>query len=141
MQHHPLDIHIGKRLREQRVASGLSQTQLGQYIGVAFQQVQKYETGFNRIGAARLYECAQCMGASVEYFFEGYTGILNSGCVMEESQETYLHNHIDSKEVLELVRAYKRIANPNLRKKIQTLICEIAEKNSDTEHDSDSDEK
>ncbi|WP_227421515.1 helix-turn-helix domain-containing protein [Pacificispira spongiicola] len=68
---HPTDVHVGRRVREARVAKGMSQTDLGDKLGVSFQQVQKYEKGTNRIGASRLLQTATALNVPVEYFFDG----------------------------------------------------------------------
>ena len=68
---HPVDVHVGQRLRQRRVAVGLTQDRLAKSVGITFQQVQKYERGTNRIVASRLYELAKVLQVSVEYFFEG----------------------------------------------------------------------
>ncbi len=65
------DIHIGRRLRQARLARGLSQSALGEKLGVTFQQIQKYESGANRIGGSRLWDISGVLGVSVGYFFEG----------------------------------------------------------------------
>jgi transcriptional regulator with XRE-family HTH domain len=70
-QRHPVDVHVGDRLRTRRNARDLSQTALGDAVGVTFQQVQKYERGANRISASRLYEFAQVLAVEVGFFFEG----------------------------------------------------------------------
>lgn len=71
---HPTDVYVGRRVREARVAKGMSQTDLGDQLSVSFQQVQKYEKGTNRIGASRLLQTAQALNVPVEYFFDGIDG-------------------------------------------------------------------
>ena len=68
---HPTDVFVGRRVREARVAKGMSQTDLGDRLGVSFQQVQKYEKGTIRVGASRLLQTAQALTVPVEYFFDG----------------------------------------------------------------------
>lgn len=68
---HPTDVYVGRRIREARVAKGMSQTDLGDQLGVSFQQVQKYEKGTNRIGASRLLQTAKALNVTVDYFFDG----------------------------------------------------------------------
>ena len=68
---HPIDAHVGRRVREARAAKGLSQEKLGNLLGISFQQVQKYERGMNRLSASRLYEIAGVLRGGGEYFFEG----------------------------------------------------------------------
>ena len=67
----PVDIEVGQRIKIQRLAAGLSQTELGENIGVTFQQVQKYEKGANRVGAGRLTQIARVLNIPVNAFFEG----------------------------------------------------------------------
>lgn len=66
-----VDIFVGARIRAQRAALGMSQTELGNMIGVRFQQVQKYEAGINRVSASRLWTIADALGVDISYFFEG----------------------------------------------------------------------
>lgn len=68
---HPTDVHVGARLREVRIMRGLTQTQLGDKLGISFQQVQKYEKGTNRIGSSRLWDCCNILDVAVSFFFEG----------------------------------------------------------------------
>ncbi len=71
---HPVDIHVGQQLRTRRVLFGLSQAVLARKLGITFQQVQKYETGSDRMGASRLWEAGKILGVPVSYFFEGLDG-------------------------------------------------------------------
>lgn len=68
---HPIDIHVGARIRAQRVLRGLTQSDLARLVGISFQSVQKYEQGENRVSASRLYEFAQALGVAPQYFFDG----------------------------------------------------------------------
>ena len=68
---HPIDIHVGQKLRDKRIAKGLSQDQIAGRVGITFQQIQKYEKGLNRIGASRLFEFSQILGMKPGDFFEG----------------------------------------------------------------------
>ncbi|WP_428247757.1 helix-turn-helix domain-containing protein [Ferrovibrio sp.] len=67
---HPMDVHVGKRLRAARLLAGFSQSRLGNHVGLTFQQIQKYEKGMNRIGASRLQQFAQLLNVPPGYFFE-----------------------------------------------------------------------
>jgi transcriptional regulator with XRE-family HTH domain len=67
---HPVDIHVGKVLRATRAARGLSQEKLANRLGISFQQIQKYETGVNRIGSSRLWEISEVLGVPVGHFFQ-----------------------------------------------------------------------
>ncbi len=67
---HPVDVHVGARVRQRRTLLGMNQTKLGQAIGLTFQQVQKYERGTNRISASRLFELSQVLDVPIQYFFD-----------------------------------------------------------------------
>ncbi len=109
------DKHIGQRLRERRVVLGLSQTVLADGLGISFQQLQKYEKGFNRISAGRLYGCAELLGVRPEYFFEGLEGF-DSGTPDETRSD----------EALKLARAYYSIDDPAQRERVRKLVQAIA---------------
>ncbi len=69
---HPVDAHVGKRIRHRRWMVGMTQQQLADKVGIKFQQIQKYETGMNRVSASRLWDIATALGVTVSFFFEGY---------------------------------------------------------------------
>jgi transcriptional regulator with XRE-family HTH domain len=96
----PVDLHIGQRVRHRRWLSGMTQQQLADAIGIRFQQIQKYESGANRISAARLWSIASAMGVPVSFFYGGMDGIRNEG----------VEDPMDAKETFELVRAYYGMA-------------------------------
>ncbi len=128
---HPVDIHVGRRLRLKRTVLGLSQEAVGKEIGVTFQQIQKYERGINRMGASRLYDFAKALGVQVSYFFEGYGEYVNdAGMILgaaEPEAAKFEHEKINNRETLEVMRAYYRIKNPSVRKRIIELIKAFAE--------------
>ena len=68
---HPVDVHVGKRIRHRRWMVGMTQQQLAERVGIKFQQIQKYETGMNRVSASRMWEIATALGVAVSFFFEG----------------------------------------------------------------------
>lgn len=113
----PVDIYVGGRVRARRKMLGLSQTQLGDELGVTFQQVQKYERGTNRIGSSRLFRIATALDVPVAYFFEG----------AETSLPGYSENEVmdedtfQREETQEMVQAYYRINDPRIRKKVLGL--------------------
>ncbi len=110
-----IDMHVGQRLRARRMVMGLSQTAVADKLGISFQQFQKYETGFNRIAAGRLYACAQLLDVAPEYFFEGLEG--SDGGTPDETR---------SDEGTELARAYYSIDDPAQRLKVRKLVQAIA---------------
>ena len=107
---HPVDIHVGKRVRHRRWVLGVTQQQLGDKVGIKFQQIQKYETGMNRISASRLWDIAEALDVNVSFFFEGYAD--DKGEPAEGSKGDLLAD----KEALELVRSYYAIPETQRRK-------------------------
>lgn len=132
---HPVDIHVGRRLRLKRTILGLSQEAVGKEIGVTFQQIQKYERGINRMGASRLYDFAKALGVQVSYFFDGYGEYMNEAgevlAAAEPDNAGFEHEKINNRETLEIMRAYYRIKNPAVRKRIIELVKAFAEDASD----------
>jgi transcriptional regulator with XRE-family HTH domain len=126
---HPVDIHVGKRLRLRRTILGLSQEAIGNAIGVTFQQVQKYERGVNRMGSSRLFEFSKILSVPVSYFFEDMEKPVNSHTPAGVAEEAapYEHERMASRETLEMMRAYYRIPDPRARKRIFELIKALAD--------------
>jgi len=99
---HPVDVHVGKRVRHRRWLVGMTQQQLAEKVGIKFQQIQKYETGMNRVSASRLWDISDALGVPVSFFFDGL-GDLND----KETAESGIPMDIMAdKEALELVRSY-----------------------------------
>lgn len=119
---HPVDVHVGARLRQRRTLLGMSQEKLGEAIGLTFQQVQKYERGANRVGSSRLYELSRVLDVPVSYFFEDLEPETVRAQVMagglEDGAEPYEADPMTKRETLELVRAYYRITDPKVRKRL-----------------------
>jgi len=132
---HPVDTHVGRRLRLKRTILGLSQESVGKEIGVTFQQIQKYERGINRMGASRLYDFAKALGVQVSYFFEGYGDYamdeMSNYALGEPPTSGFDGEKINNRETLEVMRAYYRIKNPSLRKRVIDLIKAMADENND----------
>jgi len=102
---HPVDIHVGKRVRHRRWLIGMTQQQLAEKVGIKFQQIQKYETGANRISASRLWDIADSMDVPVSFFFEGLEEANNSSAA-DTPVPTDL---MGDKEALDLIRSYYSI--------------------------------
>lgn len=126
MTPHPVDVHVGKRLRARRTILGMSQEEIGDAVGVTFQQIQKYEKGLNRIGSSRLYEFACILGSSVSYFFDDFEGEKKSYPSLSEDDQPFEYEKLNNKEVLALVRAYFAIPDPKVRKKVLSLIKSLS---------------
>ena len=123
----PVDVHVGARLRLRRTLLGMTQTSLGDAIGLTFQQVQKYERGVNRIGSSRLYDLARVLDVPVNFFFDempkeiaSKTGAASSG--PPEGAEAFDPDIVSKRETLELVRAYYKIENPQVRKRLFEMV-------------------
>jgi transcriptional regulator with XRE-family HTH domain len=126
-----VDVHVGKRLRLRRTMMGLSQEALAKAVGVTFQQVQKYEKGVNAMNASRLYEFSQHMHVPISYFFEG----LGQQELAEmpaagfaESPAAFDHGkNVSDRESLEMMKAFKRIKELAVRKRLSDLVRAIAD--------------
>jgi transcriptional regulator with XRE-family HTH domain len=110
------DIELGKRIRLRRVEQGISQAELGDQLGVSFQQVQKYEKGVNRVGAARLQQIAAALDVPVTFFYDG------DGKAREVESLLFL----DSAFSLRLLRAYTKIKDQAVQRQMVSLMESIA---------------
>ena len=126
----PVDVHVGSRIRLRRTLLGMSQERLGEALGLTFQQVQKYERGANRVSASRLFDLARVLDVPISFFYDdmpeeiGGTG-LNARVPggFADAQDAFGHDEtLHRRETLELVRAYYRITDPALRRRIFDLI-------------------
>jgi transcriptional regulator with XRE-family HTH domain len=133
----PVDVHVGRRLRLRRTLLGMSQERLGELLGLTFQQVQKYERGVNRIGSSRLYELGQILDVPVSFFFDDMPAAAGGGAEgrpplagLAEEGAAFEHEAaepgFDKRETLELVRAYYRIGDPAIRKRLFDLTKALA---------------
>jgi transcriptional regulator with XRE-family HTH domain len=122
----PVDVHVGSRVRLRRTLLGMSQEKLGDALGLTFQQVQKYERGANRIGASRLYDLSRVLDVPVSYFFEEFADAPPAGGAAETPGEAYQPNPMMKRETLELVRAYLRIADPQIKRRVFELTKALA---------------
>ena len=119
----PIDIHVGSRVRLRRTMLGLSQEKLGEQLGITFQQIQKYEKGANRIGASRLQQISSVLKVPVAFFFEdapNEDGHIATG--MAENSSSYVIEFLSSSEGLQLNRAFMKIQDPKVRRKIVDLV-------------------
>lgn len=115
---HPVDVHVGKRVRHRRWLIGMTQQQLAEKVGIKFQQIQKYETGANRVSASRLWDIAEALDVPVSFFFEG----LSDAADVDGTQENVgvPADLLGDKEALDLVRSYYAIPE-NQRKRLFEL--------------------
>jgi transcriptional regulator with XRE-family HTH domain len=127
----PIDRHVGSRVRMQRILMKMSQERLGEALGLTFQQVQKYEKGLNRIGASRLQQISKTLNVPPSFFFEGAPtlGVEGNGFA-EESSSQYVVDFLSTAEGLHLNRAFARIKDPKVRKRVLDLVATLAESES-----------
>ena len=127
----PIDVHVGTRIRLRRTLLGMSQERLGEALGLTFQQVQKYERGVNRVGASRLFDLSRVLDVPISFFFDDMPDALAANYGTQparrvarfaEQQEGFGDDSLNRRETLELVRAYYRITDPSLRKRVFELI-------------------
>ncbi len=125
----PIDVHVGSRVRLRRTLLGMSQEKLGEALGLTFQQVQKYERGVNRIGASRLFDLARVLDVPIGFFFDDMPDAMGGNASSRarvagfaESQDGFEDDTLHRRETLELVRAYYRITDPAVRKRVFELI-------------------
>ena len=129
---HPVDVHVGARMRQRRSLLGMSQTAVGIAVGLTFQQIQKYENGSNRISSSSLFEFAKALDVPVSYFFDeipsnalagrpmsgrGRKGLGEAGTPFEQEKDPLI-----KRETLELVRAYYKIREARVRKRIFEMV-------------------
>jgi transcriptional regulator with XRE-family HTH domain len=133
----PIDVHVGSRIRLRRTLLGISQERLAEAIGLTFQQVQKYERGMNRVSSSRLVDLANALDVTIQYFFEDMAagvGAQTPSALMKAGKWPAIAdnegNLLSRRETLEFVRAYYKIKDPAVRKRLAELTKVIA-KSSD----------
>jgi transcriptional regulator with XRE-family HTH domain len=124
----PIDIHVGSRIRLRRTMLGMSQEKLGESLGITFQQIQKYEKGTNRVGASRLQNISGILNVPVSFFFEDAPGDQVGGAtgMAEASSSNYVVDFLSSAEGLQLNRAFVKIADPKVRRRLVDLVKALA---------------
>ena len=128
----PVDIHVGSRVRFRRMLLGMSQEKLGERLGLTFQQVQKYEKGVNRIGASRLFDLSQVLQVPIQFFYEEAPGTLAQSAgergagFADRSAESYIVEFLNTRDGLELNRAFVRIHDVKVRRSIVDLVRSLA---------------
>lgn len=113
---HPVDVYVGKRIRHRRWMVGMTQQQLGEIVGIKFQQIQKYETGMNRVSASRLWDIAAAVDVQISFFFEGLDSSEEDIVHAATSADKLKGDLLADKEALELVRSYYSIPEQQRRR-------------------------
>lgn len=129
-QAHPVDVHVGGRVRLRRVFLGYSQEKLANALGLTFQQIQKYERGANRISASKLYELSRILSVPVTYFFEGVesegeaggAGGSEAGAAAAVGIHSSDPDFTNQRETLQLISSYYRIPDSKVRAEVLSLL-------------------
>ncbi len=125
----PIDVHVGSRIRLRRNMVSMSQEKLGDNLGITFQQIQKYEKGTNRVGASRLQAISDILQVPISFFFEGApgNGEAKNGGFAEVGNANYVVDFLNSTEGLQLNRAFIKIGDPKVRRRIIDLVRSLGE--------------
>ena len=129
----PIDKYVGCRVRARRVGRGMSQKKLGQALGVAFQQIQKYENGSNRISASNLYKIAKVLDVGVAFFFEGIsestlkTSPPRGPGLADRDSARFEPDPMASRQTNQLIQYFSRIGDPLLRKRVLAFLKTLAD--------------
>jgi transcriptional regulator with XRE-family HTH domain len=126
----PIDVHVGRMVRARRKVLGVSQTQLADALGITFQQVQKYERGFNRFSASKLYQAAKTLNVEISAFFDGLETLDGEEAPFEE-----FANFMQLDGAKEMARAYTRLSPP-MRRRLR-MLAEAMSPNSGDDHTED----
>jgi transcriptional regulator with XRE-family HTH domain len=126
---HPVDVYVGRKIRQRRIVLGLSQEKLANDLGITFQQVQKYENGSNRVSSSRLYDIGKILDSTISFFFDGFESdgkklhlvAETSANLDKKDQDVFLR-----KETAKLVKAYYMIDDENLRKNVLDMVKNMA---------------
>jgi transcriptional regulator with XRE-family HTH domain len=133
----PIDKHVGSRVRMRRMMLGMSQEKLGDALALTFQQVQKYEKGTNRIGASRLQQISRILQVPPAFFFEGAPHLADNGAMADPLEAapspTYVSDFLATSDGLSLTKAFMRIPNPKLRRRIVDLVQEMAGEDTESQ--------
>lgn len=127
----PVDVHVGSRIRFRRMLLGMSQETLGELLGLTFQQVQKYEKGANRVGASRLFELARVLNVPVQFFFDEMPLAIRGSAetapgMAEPPSDSYFGEFLNTREGLELNKAFAKITDQKVRRAVVDLVRSMA---------------
>ena len=128
---HSTDKHVGSRVRMRRLMLGMSQEKLADAIGLTFQQVQKYEKGLNRVSVGRLHQICEVLKVPLSFMFEGGpAGSFDSMEAKKAPTADFIDDFLATREGIELVKAFKRIQDAELRRRIVKLVTAMADRGS-----------
>jgi transcriptional regulator with XRE-family HTH domain len=129
----PLDVHVGRRVKQRRMQLAMSQGKLGEHLKLTFQQVQKYENGTNRISAGLLPYIAKALAVTITYFFEGIESELPNAQPRsaEEESRRLVMEFVSSSEGANLIRAFLKITDPKVRRRTFNLVKSLVAEEPD----------
>ena len=125
---HPIDVHVGGRVRLRRTMVGMSQDKLADSLGLTFQQIQKYEKGVNRIGASRVFEISRILGVPIQFFFDDYDA--DTGRSYGEAgpdDGAAMMELLNSPEGVQLCKHFASITDPKIRKRVLELVKSLSD--------------
>lgn len=128
----PIDAYVGAQIKQRRSVVGMSQTELANHLGITFQQVQKYENGFNRVSASRLYEIAELLDVPLSSFFEGVEEVIKKKNKKKADKKTQDKAFVKAEEFaktpkgIDAIKALASIKDPDVFKTIVALVKSIA---------------
>jgi transcriptional regulator with XRE-family HTH domain len=135
-QKHPVDVHVGYRLRLKRQEKRISQEELGNFAGVTFQQIQKYEKGDNRISCSRLVEFARFLNTDISYFFEGLD-VVHGGEEINTQESPLLAND-ETATLEEAIKLLRKLNSPRDRRRVLDLIARLSKEQQDNQKQNNS---
>ncbi|HBK90273.1 MAG TPA: transcriptional regulator [Parvularcula sp.] len=127
---HPIDIHVGGRVRLRRTMLGMSQDKLAESLGLTFQQIQKYEKGVNRIGASRVFEISRILGVPIQFFYDDYnadTGMSYGFAESEADDGAAMMGLLNTPEGVQLCKHFASITDPKIRKRVLELVKSLSD--------------
>lgn len=124
---HPVDVHVGARVKLRRTMLGMSQDKLGESLGLTFQQIQKYEKGVNRIGASRVFQIARILDVPIQYLFDDFDTPPMAGFAEDDGETASFMDLLSTPDGVQLCRHYSKITDPKVRKRVLDLVKAIAE--------------
>jgi transcriptional regulator with XRE-family HTH domain len=127
---HPIDVHVGGRVRLRRTMVGMSQDKLADSLGLTFQQIQKYEKGVNRIGASRVFEISRILGVPIQFFFDDYdvdTGRSYGFAEAGPDDGAAMMELLNSPEGVQLCKHFASITDPKIRKRVLELVKSLSD--------------
>ncbi len=129
---HPVDVHVGNRLKLRRRLLGKSQGELGKVVGLTFQQIQKYERGSNRMGSSRLHQFSEFLDVPISFFFDDMPSDIENRVVSGYMPSVKPNDIMSRDETLELIRLYYGVKSPSVRLRLRELVKALAKDNSDS---------